>query len=462
VVPEEIGCCEVRESMVHRSAGKGSSRSPAAISVLMGLFLILALLCPPLSALGFIYLDTGAQPDLVAHAEGVTEYYPGDAFAMTVVLTNKGRDTAVQIAPRLSPGAYDPSTAIGVTVWPQAGDAPVTIKSLPVMAGDIGSWGKARLTVSGTVFQNATPGFHTIPLVVKYRYVYAIPMVGDQFSTIDLLYRDKEQVLPVTFRVRGDVRPAIRNVSCENMVPGSQGYLTALVENTGYATGNSVTLRVVPADNTTFRMVYDSVFIGKFAPGDVVPLRVRIAVREHTAAGSYPAVLIGEYKDDAGMIRATREVPLGIEVLRGAVFEVVNQDVVITPGRDRAITVGFRNAGDTPAYDARARIIGSHVLVPSVDSVDLGTIGPGETVTARFVISADAAIPGKRYVIDSEIKYRDELGALMLSDPMSFGIGIREPEGLDAITSNPVALIVIAGAIVLIADAVWRLRRRKR
>jgi len=45
---------------------------------------------------------------------------------------------------------------------------------------------------------------------------------------------------------------------------------------------------------------------------------------------------------------------------------------------------------------------------------------------------------------------------------MSFGIGIREPEGLDAITSNPVALIVIAGAIVLIADAVWRLRRRKR
>ncbi|MDH7510813.1 MAG: hypothetical protein QHH04_07200 [Methanolinea sp.] len=62
---------------------------------------------PPVVCTGvLIYLDTCAQPDLVAHAEGVTGYYPCDAFAMMVILTIRSRDTAIQIAPRLSPGAY--------------------------------------------------------------------------------------------------------------------------------------------------------------------------------------------------------------------------------------------------------------------------------------------------------------------------------------------------------------------
>jgi hypothetical protein len=435
--------------------------APALFLVLYGLLIAIALCCAPVSAVGYIYLDTGEQPTLVAHSQGDTRYYPGDSFRMTVILMNKGRDTAVQVAPLLSPGAYDPSTALGVTVRPGPGDAPVTLKTLPVMAGDIGSWSEARVTLYGTVHQNASPGIHTLPLDVTYRYVYAIPMVGTDFSTIDLLYRDKAQTLPVTIRVMGEVKPAITSERSENMVPGTQGIFSAEIENAGYATGTEVTLRIVPYDNVTFQMVDDSVYLAKYGPGEMVPLRVRIAVRENTGPGSYPAVLEGEYRDAEGMFRSTTPVLLGITVSRGAVMDVIAPDLTIAPGGEETITVTFVNTGDTPAFDSVARIIGNQVIVPKDDSVWLGTMGPGERKSVQFVISADAAIPDKRYVIESEVKYRDGLGALVLSDPMSFGIDVVPPTGLVAITSNPVIMITIAGILAILAYAAWKIRQKK-
>lgn len=462
MAPEEAGGgCEVKFPMTCQHPVRRDRFAPALFPVLYGLLIAIAMCCAPVLAEGYIYLDTGEQPTLIAHSQGDTRYYPGDSFNIAVILTNKGRDTAVQVAPLLSPGAYDPSTALGVTVRPGAGDAPVTMKTLPVMAGDIGSWGEAQVNLYGTVHQNASPGIYTLPLEVTYRYVYAIPMVGTDFSTIDLLYRDKAQTLPVTFRVMSEVKPAVLSERSENMVPGTQGILSAEVKNTGYATGTEVTLRIVPYDNVTFQMVDDSVYLAKYGPGEVVPLRVRIAVKENTGAGSYPAVLEGEYRDAEGIFRSTTPVLLGITVSRGVVMDVTAPDLTIPPGGEETISVTFVNVGDTPAYDAVARIIGSQVIVPKDDSVALGTMGPGERKSVQFTLSADAAIPDKRYVIESEVKYRDALGALVLSDPMSFGIDVVPPSGLAAITSNSVIMISIAGILVIISYAVWKIRQKK-
>jgi hypothetical protein len=460
VVPEEkSGGCEVTAFMNGRIPAwqEGIPR----IFTIGGLLLALALCCTPCLAVGYTYLDTGEEPVLVASPQGDTGYFPGDAFEMTVLLTNTGRDTALQVAPRLAPGAYDPSTALGVTVRPAAGDAPVTLKSTPVVAGDIGSWDMVPVTIRGTVHKNASPGVYAIPLAVTYQYVYGIPMVGEGYSTIEPLYRGKEQVIPATFRVMGEVRPAILSEKAENLIPGTQGYLTITVANIGYGTGTEVTLRIVPADNVTFQMVEDSVHLAKFGPGEVVPLRVRIAVADATAAGSYPAILEGEYRDAGGMFQATTQVPLGIPVSRGAVMETLTRNLTIGSGGEETITVSFLNTGDTPAYDARARIIGSYVLMPVEDSAPLGTIAPWEIKTTQFVFSAKNAMPGKRYVIDSEVKYRDGLGALVLSDKMSFGVDVAPPSGPSAITSNPAVLIIVAGILVILFYAGWKIHGRK-
>jgi hypothetical protein len=287
-------------------------------------------------------------------------------------------------------------------------------------------------------------------------------MVGEDFGTVDMLYRAKAQTLPVTIRVLGEVRPSVIRERSENLVPGTQGYLTAEVENTGYEDGSEVTFHIVPADNSTFQMVDESVYIGRFGQGAITPVRARIAVRENTGAGSYPAVLTGEYRDADGIFRSTRPVPLGIPVARGAVIDALTKNLTIAPGGKQTISVLYTNTGDTPARDAAARIIGSQVLVTDTDTAMLGTLAPHESRMANYVISAGSAITGKQYVIDTEVKYRDTLDNVMLSDKVSFGVDVQNPSGISAVTSNPVILIVIAGILAIFAYGVWEFRRRKR
>jgi hypothetical protein len=428
--------------------------NPALFLLALALFC-----CAPCAAVGYLYTDIGNQPSLAASPQGDTRYYPGDTFTVTVVLTNSGRDTAAQLAPRLMRGAYDPTTALGVVVRPSAGDSPVTIRSLPEMAGDIGSFDQVPVTIQGTIRQDATPGLHTLLLNVTYSYVYAIPDVGPDYSTIEPLYYTKNQILPVPFHVMATVRPGIVSATPENLVPGTQGYLNLIVNNTGYRTGTEVTLRLVPADNATFQMVDDSVYLPRFMPGDVVPLRARIAVQDGTAAGMYPATVQGQYRDTNGTFRAIDPVATGIRVSRGPVIETLARNLTLSPGGKRTLAVTYLNTGDTPAYDAEARIIGSQVLVAVQDSFDLGTMKPGDTRTATFVLSTDAATSGKQYVINSNVKYRDGLRNLVLSDPIWFGVEVTRPTGLDAVVSSPVSLIIAFAALALLGYAGWRLFR---
>lgn len=436
-------------------------RSDAPVPWLPIFVIAIFLCCTPCLAAGYLYLDTGTQPTLSAHAEGDTRYYPGDTFAMTVILTNKGRDKAMQVEPLLSPTAYDPSTALGVLIRPRVGDAPVTLKSLPTVAGDIGSWDQVPVTILGTVYQNATPGVYSIPLEVTYNYVYAIPMVGSDYTTIEVLYHRNQQTIPVPIRVMSEVRPVVISEHSENMAPDTQGYLVLEIMNTGYSTGEDVSFNIVPSNNVTFQMVDSSLYVKRFNPGNVTTIKARIAVKDHTGAGSYPALLEGQYRDTEGVFRNTRSVPVGITVSKGAVFEAVTKDLTITPAGTETITVAYRNTGDTPAYNAQARLIGNQILEPVTDTVSLGLVRPGETKTAQFVISAKSALAGKQYIIDTDVKYRDELDAPMLSDNMSFGVAVLQPSGLGAITSNPVILIIIAGALVIIIYVIWKLQKRK-
>ena len=463
MVPEEAGGgCKVTVSRI-RNFPNMRARSPRLPeSILFLFFIFIALCCPPGLAIGYTYPDTGNQPSFITSPAGETEYFPGDTFEITVILANTGTVTAVQAAPRLAPGTYDPSTALGVTVRPGAGDAPVTVKTLPMMVGDIGSLDKVPVIIRGTVHQNASPGVYAIPLDVTYTYVYAIPMVGANYSTIEPLYREKKQTLPATIRVMSEVRPVVIRENSENLVPGSQGYLTLDIVNIGYGSGTDIMLRIVPTDNVTFQMVDDTIFLKRIEPGGRASIRVGIAVHEQTSAGLYPALFEGEYRNPDGIIRSIPPVPVFIKVSRGVVMEAVTRNLTIDQGGKEVITVSYLNTGDTPAYNAQARIIGSHVLMPVDDSAQLGTIGPGEIKTTQFVVSSENAIAGKNYVIDSEVKYRDETGTLMLSDNMRLGVYVTQPSGFKAITSNPATLIVIAGVLAILVYAGWKVWGKKR
>jgi len=430
--------------------------------LIAAVLLCITMSAAPCIALGYTY-NTGLEPVLSAHVVSDPRYYPGDTFAMTVVLTNKDQDTSVQIAPLLAiPDTYDPRTALGLVVNPRESDASVSVKNPPVLVGDLMTGDKVPLTIEGTVDEEALPGTHTILLNLTYRYVYAIPIIGSGKSTIEPLYRERSLTIPVGITIKPEVRPALLNIMQENLIPGTQGYLIGEVKNVGHATGSEVVFSIVPFDNVTFHVVEGSTYVGRFEPGATAPIRARIAVKEHTAAGWYPAVLQGTYRESDGSTRTTPSVPVGIKVAKGAEFRVDSPGIVIIQGETAIINISYTNTGDSPAADAEAKVIGSHIIVPAKDTAVLGFLGPGETRTAQFEISAKSAISGKQYPLDTEVKYRDGLGALMLSDRVNLGVNVESPEGIDAVTGNPALMIAIAGAGVILAYAGWSVWRKHR
>lgn len=428
-------------------------------SLMAAVLLCITISAAPCIALAYTY-DTGLEPVLSAHLVSDPRYYPGDTFALTVVLTNKDQDTSVQITPLLAPDTYDPRTALGTAVSPLESDAPVSVKTQPVLVGDIRAGDKVPLTIQGTVDVDALPGTHNLLLNLTYRYVYAIPITGSEYSTIRPLYRERSLTIPIRITIESEVRPALLHIMQENLVPGTQGYLTGMVKNVGNATGNDVVFTVVPLDNVTFKVVEGSTYIGRFEPGATAPIRVRIAVKDHTVAGWYPAVLQGTYRESDGSTRSTPTVPVGIKVAKGAEFRVESPDIVISPDETAIINVSYTNTGDSPAADAEAKVIGSHVIVPAKDTAELGFLGPGETRTVQFEISAKSAIIGKEYPLDTEVKYQDGFGALMLSDRESLGVSVQSPEGTEAVTGNRALMIALVGAVVIIAYAGWSLWRK--
>ena len=213
----------------------------------------------------------------------------------------------------------------------------------------------------------------------------------------------------------------------ENLVPGTQGYLIGEVKNVGHATGSEVVFTIVPFDNVTFHVVEGSTYVGRFEPGATVPIRARIAVKDHTAAGEYPAVLQGTYRESDGSTRATPSVPVGIKVAKGAEFRVDSPNIVISPGETAIINISYTNTGDSPAADAEVRVIGSHIIVPAKDTAAIGYLGPGETRTAQFEISAKSA--DIRETVPA--RYRGEIPGRARS-PDALGQG--KPRGQRAVT----------------------------
>jgi hypothetical protein len=64
----------------------------------------------------------------------------------------------------------------------------------------------------------------------------------------------------------------------------------------------------------------------------------------------------------------------------------------------------------------------------------------------------------KDYALDSEVRYRDALDNSLISDPMKVQITVEEQNSL---LSNPVVLVVIAAAVILIGYGIYRQRTKQ-
>jgi hypothetical protein len=105
------------------------------------------------------------------------------------------------------------------------------------------------------------------------------------------------------------------------------------------------------------------------------------------------------------------------------------------------IAVEYRNTGDAPVYNAQARISAVDPFASNDNTAFLGDMKPSESATALFDIRVDSAAVPEEYALDSEVRYRDELGNSQISDtirvPVQVGAGSGNPY------AQPLALLLI-------------------
>ncbi|AKB73319.1 hypothetical protein MSLAZ_0058 [Methanosarcina lacustris Z-7289] len=198
--------------------------------------------------------------------------------------------------------------------------------------------------------------------------------------------------------------------------------------------------------------------------GHTSTLSYTIKIDGDTPAGNYELLLPVTYEYQSNVRTLTADViNLGVtgmdyvrdyntktETLRIPVsiknkpkLEVTNVSGSLVQGESKVIEVTYKNARESVAKDALARIIVMSPLSTEKSIVRLGDMGPGEEKTARFEIAADRGAVVKNYGINSEIKYVGEDGETSFSEKMKVNVPLEATETKFSITGIAIILIIL-------------------
>ncbi len=111
---------------------------------------------------------------------------------------------------------------------------------------------------------------------------------------------------------------------------------------------------------------------------------------------------------------------LYLSVKRLADFEITDVSSDLQAGEDdRVLSITYQNTGEEAAVDAVARISVTDPFSSTDDQAYLGTLEPGESATAVFVLDTDSGATIKPYGIDTEIRFEDSGGKSRISESMT-------------------------------------------
>ncbi len=261
---------------------------------------------------------------------------------------------------------------------------------------------------------------------------------------------------------------AIKELEYEARRTVAHGVKTTLLTNSEY----------IDVDPITSSQTLEEVFPGQL-PDD--PLVFTLTVSDNAPAGVYMLVLplAYEYQKDVRMTEGSTAI-LGLpatdhETYYQAANKTLTIPMIIEPeprlevteitgqlsaGGTSTINVTYTNTGELPATDAAARIVAMKPLSCDRSMQPLGTIDPGFSKTASFVISAELAAVEKTYGLDSEVKYIDTDGEIAYSSNMKVDVAVIPAEDKLNITGIAIAGIIIT-LIVLIFKNILRSMNQK-
>ncbi|MDV0445312.1 hypothetical protein MmiAt1_08830 [Methanimicrococcus sp. At1] len=155
----------------------------------------------------------------------------------------------------------------------------------------------------------------------------------------------------------------------------------------------------------------------------------------------------------------SQKIPVTIKVKEATKFEIVNVDHSLSAKNDGMLYVTYKNNGEEMAKSAFVRLSTATPFSTTDDQSYLGTVNPGDEVTAAFKISVDedSVIFDKLYAINSEILYEDNYGHQQITDALKVEVQVAETPFWTTAT----ILIAVIVILVVLAAGYYLIMSRK-
>lgn len=405
--------------------------------------LVLAILAVSPVYAGSKYI--AGSPDLNAHISGTNEFSPGDDFNLGIVVENTGLTEYKIVKTGIMDSNDVPSTAKQLTVALGSGEAPIVVKADPQIIGDLTASGSSTATFHIKINQDAPAGTYTLPVVLNYTYLYEAEQYGT--DTLEYRYKTVSKTIGIPVKVKAEVQIAVPLVKAETLNAGNEGYVTLTVKNVGYEDGRNAVVKIQQNDASPVTPSEGSMYIGDFPRGAVVDCRFRVAVSGDAQEKTYPLDVLVNYKNSEGDFVDSKVETIGVPVGNKVAFSVTPIVANLTAGGKSEIRIEYSNTGGATAYNAQARISAVDPFTSNDDTAFLGTLAPGESREAAFLLSTESSATIKEYGLDSEVIYRDSLNNQITSDPVKVNVRVVPAKGLVDTLGLPVILLIILAVL---------------
>jgi hypothetical protein len=421
--------------------------------------IIALILCSAAAAPVFAATRYTGSPEFSAAVTGVNEFAPGQDANVRILVKNTGLNSLTQ----LDHGTIDPedlpTTAKQVTVGLASGNDDIIIKTDPQMVGNIqGSGNPVTVNFKAKISENATSGEYQVPLTIRYQYLR--PIEQEVADTFRFTYTTAEDTIPITIRIKPQVKIEILQVTPEPMTSGSEGYIDLKIQNAGPENGRMATVKLLRNGNSPVIPTDGTVFIGDFPSGGIAGCRYKVSIAKDAMNKTYPVDIAVTYTNREGAIVTSQSTTTGIPVYGKTPFTIISPVPGLTPGSGSTIEVRYRNDGVATAYNAQARLTPHNPVSSIANTAFLGDLKPGESATARYEVQVDSAAAAQEYVFDSSIRYRDAFENSQESDTIPVAIDVTPG------TSNGllVNLILFIGITAIIGAGVmlWNYHHSRR
>jgi len=420
------------------------------------LFIITAIFVVPVSG-GTLYLS--GNPDLSASVSGINEFSPNTEVQITIKVQNTGQSTDKLVQSGITDRDDRPTTAKFLIASLNPGNAPVTVKTDPLLLGDLAESSATSAQFTIKIHENAEGGTYSLPFTLNYSYLSSASEYPD--TTMEYFYQSKEITLNVPVTIKPEVTLEVLSAEPEHITAGADGYINLKVKNSGTTHGSQAIVILTRNGDSPVVPVDDSVYIGDFPAGSTATVRYKVSVSDRAERQSYPVDVGIVYLNAEGDSIAGRQKTIGVSVSGKTNFAIVSSPAAMHPGDRKEIRVEYKNTGDSPVYSGQVRVSAVDPFTSTSDIAFIGDLQPNESRVVTFQLGVDRTATLKEYALDSEIRYRDALDNTHISDPMKVTVDVTSPEGLAIILTNPIYLSIVAAAIISIAYMVFQNRKKK-